>query len=94
MSQENVEIVRAGVAAHNRGDLEAVLELLDPDVEFATLLFGNHRGKDAVRLLFEENRTNISGYRLDPDELIDAGDQVIAVVHLGGAGRVDRDRHG
>jgi ketosteroid isomerase-like protein len=47
---------------------------------------GNHHGKDAIRLLFEENRKNLPGYRLDPDEVIDAGDKVIVVAHLGGAG--------
>jgi ketosteroid isomerase-like protein len=86
MSQENVEIVRASAVAYNRGDLDALMDLFDPEVEFVTLLLGNHHGKEAIRAIFEENRTNLSGYRLDPDELIDAGDKVIAVAHLGGAG--------
>jgi ketosteroid isomerase-like protein len=89
MSQENVEIVRAVAAAYNRGDLEALMQAYDPEVEFVTLLLGTHRGKDAIRLVFEENRKNLPGYSLDLDELIDAGpDRVIAVAHLGGAGRV------
>jgi ketosteroid isomerase-like protein len=91
MSQENVERVRAGFAAYNRGDLDALLEMYDPAVEFVTLLQGNHHGTEALRLLFEENRSNLPGYRLEPEEVIDAGDdQVIAVVHLGGAGRVSQ----
>src|SRR5688500_11667704 len=90
MSQENVEIVRAGFAAINRGDLEAMLEAYDPGVEFVTLLLGNHRGKEALRVLYEENRTAVPGYRLDPEELIDAGDIVIAVARMGGAGRVSQ----
>jgi ketosteroid isomerase-like protein len=90
MSQENVELVRAGIAAYNRGDLDAVMENYDPAVEFVTLLLGNHHGKEAIRLLAEENRKTLSGYRLDPEELIDAGDNVIAVVRLGGAGRVSQ----
>jgi uncharacterized protein len=90
MSQENVERVRAGFAAYNRGDLDALLDMYDPAVEFVTLLQGNHHGKEAVRLMFEENRRTLPGYRLEPKELIDGGDQVIAVVHLGGAGRVSQ----
>ncbi len=86
MSQENVEIVRAAAVAYNRGDLDALMDFFDPEVDFVTLLLGNHHGKEAIRPLFEENRKTLSGYRLDPDELIDAGDQVIAVVHVGGAG--------
>jgi ketosteroid isomerase-like protein len=89
MSEENVEIVRAAAAAYNRGDLDALLEAYDPAVEFVTLLQGNHHGKEAVRLIYEENRKALPGYRLDPEELIDAGDnKVIAVAQMGGAGRV------
>jgi ketosteroid isomerase-like protein len=88
MSQEDVEKVRAGLAAYNRGDLDTLMAMYDPEVEFVTLLQGTHHGKEALRLLFEENRNNMPGYRLDPDELIDAGDKVIAMVRLGGAGRV------
>ena len=31
MPQENVELVRAGFAAHNRGDLDALVEFYAPD---------------------------------------------------------------
>ena len=37
MSQENVERVRAGFEAHNRGDLDALVELYDPEAVFETL---------------------------------------------------------
>jgi ketosteroid isomerase-like protein len=90
MSQENVEVVRAVAAAYNRGDLDTLLEAYDPAVEFVTLLQGNHHGKQAVRLLYEENRKSLPGYRLDPEEVIDAGDKVVAVAHMGGAGRVSQ----
>ena len=36
VSQENVELVHAGLDALNRGDWDAVLELLDPEVEWET----------------------------------------------------------
>ena len=86
MSEENVEKVRAGFAAHNRGDLDAWLDLYDPEVEFETLLLGTNQGKEAMRSLYDENQANQSGYTATPVELIDAGDKVIAVVQVGGAG--------
>jgi ketosteroid isomerase-like protein len=88
MSQENVEIVQAGFAAYNRGDLDALIEMYDTSVEFVTLLLGSHHGREAIRQIFEENRESMPGYRLDAEEMIDAGDKVIAVVRVGGAGRV------
>jgi ketosteroid isomerase-like protein len=77
MSQENVELVRAGFAAYSRGDLDALTQLYDPDVVFETLLLGTHHGNEAIRLLYEENRKTLSGYTIDPIELIDAGDKVV-----------------
>jgi ketosteroid isomerase-like protein len=71
MSQGNVEIVRAAAAAYNSGDLDALMEFHAAEVVFVTLLLGNHRGKEAVRPIFEQNQRNLSGYRLDLDELID-----------------------
>ena len=38
MSQENVERIKAGFAAHNRGDLDALVEVYDPEAVFETLL--------------------------------------------------------
>ena len=90
MSQDNVETVRAGLAAYNRGDLDAVIDTLHPDVEFRTLLLGNHRGRETLRTLYEENRAALPDYKLEPIELIEAGEQVVAVVRLGGAGRLSQ----
>ena len=58
----------------------------DPEVEFETLLLGTHQGKEAMRSLYEENKANQSGYTVTPVELIDAGEKVITVVQVGGAG--------
>ena len=90
MSQENVGLVRAGFAAHNRGDLDALTQLYDADVVFETLLLGTHHGKEAIRLLYEENRKTLSGYTVDPIELIEVGDQVVAVAQVKGVGPVSQ----
>jgi ketosteroid isomerase-like protein len=98
MSQENLELIRAGFAAHNRGDLDALIQVYDPDVVFETLLLGTHHGNEAIRLIYEENRKTLSGYTVDPIELIDDGDQVVAVAQVNGVGPAsqiameDRDR--
>ena len=54
MSQEDVEIVRSGYEAFARGDIEGVLEIMDPEVEWAPALaplLGVEpvRGKHALR---------------------------------------------
>jgi ketosteroid isomerase-like protein len=86
VSRENLERVRRGFAAHNRGDLDALVDFYDPDVVFETLLLGTHRGNEAIRLIYEENQKTLAGYDVEPVELIDAGDKVVAVVKMVGSG--------
>ncbi len=86
MSQENLDLIRAGFAAHNRGDLDALVEVYDPDVVFETLLLGTRHGNEAIREIYEESRKTLSGYDVEPVELIDSGDQVVAVAQVTGVG--------
>jgi ketosteroid isomerase-like protein len=90
MSAESVEMVKEGFVAHNRGDLDALVEFYDPDVVFETLLLGTHHGNQSIRLLYEENQKTMAGYDVEPVELIDAGDKVVAVVRMVGAGSASR----
>ena len=90
MSQENVERVKAGFAAHNRGDMDALVEFYDPEVVFETLLLGTHHGNEAIRLIYAENRKTLAGYDVVPVELIDMGDKVVAVAQTVGAGTVSQ----
>lgn len=90
MSQANVDRIKAGFAAHNRGDIDALVELYHPDAVFETLLLGTHHGKEAIRRLYEENQANQSDYKVEPVEMIDAGDKVVSVVRFGGAGPVSQ----
>ena len=98
MSQENVERIKAGFDAHNRGDVDALVEVYHPEAVFETLLLGTHHGNEAIRLIYEENQKTLSGYDVVPVELIDAGDQVVAVAQVTGVGPAsqiameDRDR--
>ena len=58
MSQENVEIVRAGYEAWNTGDMDAVRELYDPDIIVRPvegwLEPGPYVGREAVMRWYEQ----------------------------------------
>jgi ketosteroid isomerase-like protein len=86
MSEENVERIKAGFAAHNRGDVDALVELYDPEAVFETLLLGTHHGNESIRMIYEENQKTLAGYDVVPEELIDSGDKVVAVVKTVGSG--------
>jgi ketosteroid isomerase-like protein len=90
MSRENIDRVKAGFAAHNRGDVDALVELYDAECVFETLLLGTHHGNEAIRLIYEENQKTLSGYDVVPVELIDVGDKVVAVAQTVGTGPVSQ----
>jgi len=87
MSEENVEIVRRAFEALNREDLDALVEAYDPEVEIVTLMLGIYPGPEGARQAIEEGQRNLRGWKLDPNELIDAGNSVIAIAHIRGAGQ-------
>ena len=92
MSQENVEIVRRGYEAYNRGDPEGTVADFAPTFEYVSTgaipARGDvHRGPEGslefVRWLWDE----FEDARIEVHELIEAGDRVLASVTLQGRGR-------
>jgi uncharacterized protein len=93
MSQENLEIVRSGYEAFARGDIEGVLEIMDPEVEWAPALapllgVGPVRGKEALRrFLTEDIPSGFDDFESRPLSIEDLGDSVLVNTHFVGRGR-------
>ena len=77
MPQENVQIVRAGLDAFNRGDVDAAFEDFAPDFEFdMSRAIGININRDVYdldqfRRLFDEFVGTWGSFRLGVDEFID-----------------------
>jgi ketosteroid isomerase-like protein len=92
MSEENVQLFRRGLAAWNERDFGAIVEMCHSDVEwtFSDRLpdaTGDIRGKQAVSdflARFTEDWAEISIFA---DQVIDAGDDVVADVRFVAKGR-------
>jgi ketosteroid isomerase-like protein len=85
MSQENVEIVRRYFAAYERDGLDASAEFWHPDInwraaEGALDDVGLMEGPGALRRYYEQWEDTFESGRVEVEELVDAGDQVVAVV--------------
>jgi ketosteroid isomerase-like protein len=93
MSQENVEIVRSGYEAFARGDIEGVLEIMDPEVEWAPALaplLGVEpvRGKDALRrFLSEDLASGFDDFEARALSIEDLGESVLVHTHFAARGR-------
>jgi ketosteroid isomerase-like protein len=101
MAQSNVDILRSSYERFNRQDLQAVLELFDENIEWQEpdWLLGSQagtlHGRDAVlREVFRTVPDYWDRFELEPRELYDAGDTVVAegrfrVVPKGGTEWID-----
>ena len=88
MSQENVEIVRSGTEEWLRGNLEAWVETIDPevgwDISTHPLPDVPNRGRGREALMTDMLATYLSGwndYSAKIKEVSEAGEQVILVLH-------------
>jgi ketosteroid isomerase-like protein len=84
MSQENVEIVRRIYESINAGDWDAAFRDVDEDVEVETQLTGSFRGRSEVRRFYEDGAAAFEFFSVEPDEVLDVGDQVVALLRLRG----------
>jgi len=85
----NAEIARRAYEAFNRGGVDAILEFLDPDIEWRmwerftrrARVYHGHEGVRKVLAMFEEN---LDDFVADPHEFIEAGGSVVVPVRLYG----------
>lgn len=88
MSRENVELVRGLYEAFGEGDVQAVLERMDEGIEWneaENFLYADRSpyvGPQAVlEGVFVRLGEDWEVFEVEPDELLDAGDRVVALGH-------------
>lgn len=97
MSQRNIEAFNRGVAAINRRDVEALIEVLSPQIEwrevFHEMLGGQaevYRGHDGVRRLLAQLYEPFDEIDAHYDDVRDLGERVLGLGRLrargGGSG--------
>src|SRR5436190_17237862 len=83
MSQENLEIVRRVYDALNRIDWDAAFRDLHPDVEIVFQRApdaGTLQRREGVQRFLEDYLTAFDSMVFEPEELLESGDQVVALV--------------
>ena len=91
MSRLNVETARVAYEAINRGDIDAALEVVHPEIEWHMshrfgpgLVFHGHDGVREVLALFDKT---LDGFQVEAKEFLDAGDKVMVRVCITGRER-------
>ena len=91
MSEENVEIVRRAIEAYGREGLDGVLRYYHPEIEWTStgdyIEAATYRGHNGLRRYLGTMEDEFKDLRIEPVELIDAGEQVISSVRFTGRGK-------
>ena len=92
MSQENVEIIKAGIDAWNAGDMVRFREVYDPNVVMQTVPDwpepGPHVGREAVMRFFERLRDSLDFDAIEPNtDFLEVADHVLVRHTWRGLGR-------
>ena len=86
MSKENVEAFKRGLEAGNRGDVDALLDELHPEIEWHSalhaLMGGEQtvfRGHDGVRRMIGDLYETFAEVHIEMSEFRDLGDALVAI---------------
>jgi ketosteroid isomerase-like protein len=82
MSQQYVEIMRRQTEAVNRGDVDAVLLNVDPEIEFIprrAAVQGAYHGHKGIRDFFADTFQNFDLFEVSNEEIQDLGDRVVSI---------------
>jgi uncharacterized protein len=88
---DNIELIRGGYVAWNRGDVESVAAILDEEVEWhghpRLPEPGPYFGRDAVKRWLISLRSAWESISVHPLAFAESGDMVVVLVHITGQGR-------
>ena len=91
IGSDNIEILRQGYEAVNRGDLGAVLGIVDREVEIRDRPEAPdpavYRGHEGALAAFDVSADTFEELRFLPEEFVAGGDHVVVVIRLLGRGR-------
>ena len=92
MSQANVEIVKRGIDAFNRRDVEGFFALAASDFEWfpamaGTVEGGGYRGRDGIEKYLADIGDTWEEYRVFAEEFRDLDDRVVMLGRIEGRGK-------
>ncbi len=92
MSPQNVALVREVFEAFNSEDIELIVSLTHPDFELEvppelSAEPDIYRGPDGMRRYWESFQDAMDEIRIQPEQLLDAGEAVVVAMHLTAKGR-------
>ena len=85
MTEENLDVIRRGYEAFGRGDINALLESFDEQINWVTpgppelVTSGNRTGRQAVAQFFTAVNDTFEIQRFEPGEFLAQGDRIVVL---------------
>jgi ketosteroid isomerase-like protein len=93
MPRERLEVVRTMYDSFNRGDTDTILELADPAVsveDHAVIDGTTYEGREGVIQFLAFQAEAFAAHRVELEEVLETGDEIVVVVRLRGEGPLSR----
>jgi ketosteroid isomerase-like protein len=84
-TEQRISILRAAYAAFNRGDIDAAVQSLAPDIDWTEPTEfpggGSFHGRDGAKKYLTNSRASVAEVISEPEQFIPAGDRIVVFVY-------------
>ena len=84
-AEQRISILRAAYAAFNRGDIDAAVQSLAPDIDWTEPTEfpggGSYHGRDGAKKYLTNSRASVAEVISEPEQFIPAGDRIVVFVY-------------
>jgi ketosteroid isomerase-like protein len=84
-TEQRIAILRAAYAAFNRGDIDAAVQSLDPQIDWSEPAEfpggGNYKGREAAKQYLTNSRASVAEVISEPEQFIPIGDRIVVFVY-------------
>jgi uncharacterized protein len=84
-TQQRIAILRAAYSAFNRGDIDAAVQSLDPNIDWSEPTEfpggGSYQGREGAKQYLTNSRASVAEVISEPEQFIPAGDRIVVFVY-------------
>lgn len=82
---QRIAILRAAYSAFNRGDIDAAVQSLDPNIDWSEPTEfpggGSYHGREGAKKYLTNSRASVAEVISRPEQFIPAGDRIVVFVY-------------
>lgn len=84
-TEKRIAILRSAYAAFNRGDINAAVQSLDPQIDWSEPAEfpggGSYHGREGAKQYLTNSRASVAEVISEPEQFIPAGDRIVVFVY-------------